>query len=408
MAKLAKYLPEFGWDATVLSVPTDHVSLRDDELAAEMAGISVIRVPRLLARAMPPVAAAKPQVSSADRAPTPMRSRTRSRLAKALLLPDPAVLWAIPATRAALRLADGFDAVLTTAPPFSTHLVGDALARRRGLPWVAEYRDNWTPNKLYSRSAPGQWFNRRLERRFLTAASAVVVVSDAAARELFSAFPVVEGKLHIARNGYDPDDLPPPAPRATEFEIAYAGSLEARRDPRPFFAALARFADLRPEAGATLRLHLMGWVVDWALDAARAAIGEDRVVFDGLLSHREALARASRAALLLGITTRMEAGGAGLTSKLFEYLGLQRPILMLAPAGPASQLIAQSGCGLAVEPDDVEAIVGALSQLFDEWQSGTERIASADVLRGLTRRATAEAVAAALDAATPSALRSAR
>jgi glycosyltransferase involved in cell wall biosynthesis len=402
VAKLAKYLPDFGWEATVLSVPFDHVVLRDDELAREMGELRVVRVPRLLARTMPPVPA--PDVrpaegdATADGAAHPYR-RNGLRLQSKLLVPDSAVLWALPASRRASAMAEQFDAVLTTAPPFSTHLVGDALSRRHGLPWVAEYRDNWTTNPLYRRARPIQWFNRRLERRFLSRAQAIVVVSEAAAEEMRAAFPDAAARIHVARNGFDPDDLPPRAARPAVFEIAYAGSLEARRDPRPFFAALAALIAQRPEIGESIHLHLMGWVVDWAIEAARAAIGRDRVQFDGLLSHREALERASRAAVLLGITTRMEAGGAGLTSKLFEYVGLGRPVLMLAPEGPARQLVRESGCGLGADPDDVEAIADAVGVLFDEWRLGTERAAPPDAIARLTRRATAESVASALDAA---------
>lgn len=413
IAKLAKYLPEFGWDPTILTVPVDHVVLRDDELAAEMGGVPILRVPRLLARALPPVPnpdsrseAAQGAVPSSggstpatgERSPRPYGRRSRLRLGGKMLVPDAAVLWALPASRRAAAIADEFDAVLTTAPPFSTHLVGNDLARRHGIPWVAEYRDNWTTNPLYRRAAPIQWFNRRLERRFLSAAQAVVVVSEAAADELRSAFPEVGGKIYVARNGFDPDDLPPRGVRPAIFEIAYAGSLEARRDPRPFFRAVAQLTEQRPEIRDAIHLHLMGWVVDWAIEAAHEVLGKDRVAFDGLLSHREALERASRAAVLLGITTRMEAGGAGLTSKLFEYVGLRRPVLMLAPEGPARQLVRDSGCGLGADPDDVEAMASALGQLFDEWRSGAERVAPDEFVAGLTRRATAGSVAAALDA----------
>jgi glycosyltransferase involved in cell wall biosynthesis len=402
VAKLAKYLPEFGWEVTILSVPVDHVVLRDDQLAAEIDGVPVVRVPRFLSRVAPPN-------SSADHAtkrhpagsgvPGPMARGTRARAADKLLWPDPGILWALPAARRAAALADQFDAVLTTAPPFSTHLVGDRLARRQGVPWVAEYRDNWTVNPLYRRIAPGQWVNRRLERRFLQAAGAVVAVSEAAAAEMGNAFPEVAARLYVAANGYDPDDLPPEAPRPTEFEIVYTGSLPLRRDLGPFFTALARLIEERPEFGQALRLRIVGWVRERWLEAAQAAIGPERVSFDGLVSHREALVRASRSAVLLGITTRGEAGGAGLTSKLSEYLGLRRPVLMLAPDGPARMLVEASGAGLVAEPDDTAAIAAAISRLFDEWRAGTERQADAETLRRLTRRDTARAVAEALDRA---------
>jgi glycosyltransferase involved in cell wall biosynthesis len=224
-----------------------------------------------------------------------------------------------------------------------------------------------------------------------------VVVSDAAAVELGEAFPGIASRLHVAPNGYDPDDLPEPAPRPALFEITYAGSLYERRDPSPFLAALAGLMAASPQMREATRLRLMGRVEGRIVEEARASIGAERVVFDGLLPHRETLSRASRAAVLLGITTSAEAGGAGFTSKIFEYLGLQRPVLMLAPAGPARDLVVRSGGGLVADPGDAPAISAALAQLFDEWAAGSERRSDPAVLAGLTRRATARAVAGALD-----------
>lgn len=402
VAKLAKFLPEFGWDPTILSVPTDHVLDRDEQLAAEMGAIPVVRVPRLLARLAPPATEIRSlETGSTARAAVPDKPslKLKHRIARAVLIPDSSLLWALPAARRAVAIVGGFDAVLTTAPPFSTHLIGNRVARSCGLPWVAEYRDNWTVNPLFERGRAAGWLNRRLEKRCLAAASAVVVVSDAAAAEMQEAFPGIALRLHVARNGYDPDDLPEPGPRPALFEIAYAGSLDERRDPRPFLAALVHLTAEFPEMRDAVRLRLMGRVADWVTEAAVTALGAERVTFDGLLPHREALARAAKAAVLLGITTRAEAGGAGFTSKLFEYLGLQRPVLMLAPAGPARDLVRRSGGGLVADPEDVSEIGFAIRQLFEEWAADAERHSDQTVLTGLTRRATAEAVAGALDAA---------
>ncbi len=150
----------------------------------------------------------------------------------------------------------------------------------------------------------------------------------------------------------------------------------------------------------TARLLLLGNVPSELTDAARNTLGPERVSYGGLVSHREALTRASSAAVLLGITTAAEAGGAALTSKLFEYLALRRPILMLAPPGPARTLVASSGAGVAADPDDVTAIMRAIEQLHEEWSQRTERRASDEVLARHTRAETARQVAAALDSAT--------
>lgn len=397
VAKLAKYLPEFGWQPTILTVPVDHAWATDDTLSDDLEGVDIVRVPRLLSRVAPPTTGQRRDGVRTPRQPV-TGGRVRTNLARRLLLPDRDILWALPAARRAATLADQFDAVLTTAPPFSTHLVGYWLSLRHHMPWVAEYRDNWSMNPLYRRGSLGQLANQTTEARFMARADAIVTVSEAAAAEVSDTFPSTVGKLHVAANGFDPNDLPTAAKHPEFFEIAYAGTLDERRDPRPFLEALRRLTLSAPGFTEAMRLRLMGNVSGWVSDAAVATAGQDHVSIDGLLPHREALARAARSAILLGITTRAEAGGVGLTSKLFEYLGLRRPVLMLAPPGPARSLVEDLGAGQTADPDDVEGIARAVGKLYEEWRSGSERTASPDRLEPLTRRTTAACVAIALDA----------
>jgi glycosyltransferase involved in cell wall biosynthesis len=398
VAKLAKYLPEFGWKPTILTVPVDHAWATDDTLLNDLDGVEIVRVPRLLSRVVPPTTGNSREATSGRRHPV-AGGRVRTNVAQRLLLPDRDILWALPAARRAARLAGPFDAVLTTAPPFSTHLVGYWLSLRHHLPWVAEYRDNWSMNPFYRRGTVLQRLNRATERRLLARADGIITVSEAAAGEIERAFPSTAGKLSVAMNGFDPDDLPFAAARPEFFEIAYMGTLDERRDPRPFIEALRLAVASDPEFSRTLRVSFVGNVAMWAADAATGALGQSRVRVHGILPHREALTRAAGAAVLLGITTRAEAGGAGLTSKLFEYLGLRRPVLMLAPPGPARSLVTDLEAGEAADPDDVEAIRDAVLRLYDGWRSGCERTAPEGKLDSLTRRTTAARVSAALDAA---------
>jgi len=404
VAKLTKYLPEFGWQPTVLTVPLDHAWALDVTLADALGGTPVIRVPRLLRGLIAPnsrgersVAGASP--SAANESATPPWRRLVTRLAAGLLVPDRDLLWAVPAARAAARLAGDFDVIMTTAPPFSTHLAGAWAGGRTATPWVAEYRDNWTMNPHYRRGPVRGWIEREAERRVLRRAAVVIAISEPAASEIATAIPSVADRIMVAANGFDPDDMPRPSGLPSRFEIVYAGTLDGRRDPRPLLTALAN--RMRDDAtfASVVSLRLIGNVAPWVAAAARDALGANRVRVDGLLPHREALEAAAGAAVLLGITTHAEAGGAGLTSKLFEYLGLRRPILMLAPAGPARTLVTTLEAGETAEPDDPEGISSAVGRLYDRWRHGTERIVPADALEGLTRRETARRVAVALGAA---------
>jgi glycosyltransferase involved in cell wall biosynthesis len=99
----------------------------------------------------------------------------------------------------------------------------------------------------------------------------------------------------------------------------------------------------------------------------------ERVELLGDVSRRRSLElqRDSEALLLL----IPESGGRGkgvLTGKIFEYLAAERPILAVVPTeGAAARLIDDTGAGIVVAPDDVDAIRDALDDLHRRWQAGS-------------------------------------
>ena len=99
----------------------------------------------------------------------------------------------------------------------------------------------------------------------------------------------------------------------------------------------------------------------------------DRVELLGDVSRRRSLElqRDSEALLLL----IPESGGRGrgvLTGKIFEYLAAERPILAVVPAdGAAAHLVRDTGAGVVVASDDVEAMRGALLDLHRRWREGS-------------------------------------
>ncbi len=60
------------------------------------------------------------------------------------LVPDENVSWNLTAIPAAIRIVkrEQIDVVVTTSPPSSVHLVGAAVKRATGIPWVADLRDS--------------------------------------------------------------------------------------------------------------------------------------------------------------------------------------------------------------------------------------------------------------------------
>lgn len=287
-----------------------------------------------------------------------------------LLVPDESVTWNLTAIPAAIRIArrHGIDAVLTTSPPGSVHLVGAAVKRATGARWLADLRDSIVAHphrrgesaavRLKERTAGG------VARLVARSADAVSCVSEAIAEEVRSLAP--RGPVVTIPNGCDFDDFAGLAYRPGErFRITHTGSFFGKRDPRPFLQALH---DSGLDAVARFLGDFRSADREWA---AELGLG-DRLELIPYAPRVESLElqRDSDALLLL----IPEAGGRGkgvLSGKVFEYLASGRPILAAVPPdGAAAELIRETGAGVVVPPDDVDALKAALVELERRFRDG--------------------------------------
>ena len=298
-------------------------------------------------------------------------SRQARLFARRLLVPDENVSWNLTAIPAAVRIArrEEIDAVVTTSPPGSVHLVGAAVKRATGARWVADLRDSLVAHPHRRAESMAVRAKEKTEagvaRLVARYADAIVTVSEAISGEAEAWRPA--GRVVTIANGCDFDDFAGLEYRpGKRFRITHTGSFFGRRDPRPFLTALAE-----SETDAVAR-----FVGDFRPADSEWAEGlglGDRLELHPYGSRRLALElqRDSEALLLL----IPEAGGRGrgvLSGKVFEYLAAERPILAAVPPnGAAAELIRETGAGIVAPPDDVEALRAALESLESRWRAGS-------------------------------------
>jgi hypothetical protein len=156
--KFARFLLAQGWDVRVVAARSDAPATLPLEIPAERVlhtgwtdvDARLDRLLRLDRRRAP----ASPAAGVAPVA-APRRDGLRRRLgalrAALLHVPDNRIAW-LPE---ALGRADTFlgawrpDVVYASAPPVTTLLVARHLAKRYGVPWIAEFRDLWIDNPYY-------------------------------------------------------------------------------------------------------------------------------------------------------------------------------------------------------------------------------------------------------------------
>jgi hypothetical protein len=102
----------------------------------------------------------------------------------------------------------------------------------------------------------------------------------------------------------------------------------------------------------------------------RLQLGE-WVRFVDTIPHAEALRRERTAHVLLLIKHADLRYNGLVPGKLYEYVGLARPILALVPPGEARELVASLRRGEAVPPDDMAGISLAIEKMYDRHRAGT-------------------------------------
>jgi glycosyltransferase involved in cell wall biosynthesis len=286
-----------------------------------------------------------------------------------VVVPDlGAVTWLPFALPAALRLAreERFDCVLTTSPPQSAHVVGLAL-KRRGVCWIADFRDGWTfePQQLPWLTPAQAWADRGLEGRVASRADAVTGVTAPIADDLRRRFGV---EVSLLRNGFDPEEegaqdgdrlLDP-----DRHSLVHTGRMAAAlRSPKPLLDALRRLRGEAPEVAERLEVVFAGPLSE----EERRMLGDGELAglvrSLGSLERDRALRLQRQADSLLVLTEGTRRSVA--TGKLYEYLAAGRPILVLGEETDAARVVAEAGAGFAAPADDPVAIGAALRRLVE-------------------------------------------
>ncbi|HTU02722.1 MAG TPA: glycosyltransferase [Candidatus Sulfotelmatobacter sp.] len=394
--KFAKYLPASGWSPVVLTVRESayesYLAL-DPSLAARLpAGIPTVRT-RVL-RGLTPLLALRAGLKAklrghealapapAPSAPTNGASRSRlqalkDRITDCFEIPDEEMGWLLPGTlRGLIALRrERADAVYATGRPWTGLVIGLLVARLSGRPFVADFRDPWITNPFRLPCSP---FRERLEARLESAvirgARLVIANTDALRDEFRARFPLERPEKFVSLlNGFDPDDFPAAAPPpAGPVTLVHTGFLYLKRDPRTFLEAVARLLASGAVPATDLRLRFVGPVeLPYGLEAMASQAGLEQVLeLTGRVPYAESLANLRRAhALLLlqpGTTTQVP-------SKLFEYIGMQKPILAISPPeGATGLLVRRHDLGEVADPDDVPGMAEALARLYRRCRQGGE------------------------------------
>ena len=374
-ARFCRYLPELGIQPVVLTVdPRYYATL--DRSYAPAADIEVIRTNsfgnpldwygKAVARWRGIQANASPTVSvdapGRDGGKPSVSDRLRRNLLVMLQTPDRYWGWYWHSVRAGTTFVRRCkpEAIISSAPPWTSHLVARGIHRKTGIPWIADFRDPWTLSPW--REPLPDWidrFERRLERSVIQEATRVLCVASEIADEFRREYPEISGdKFVTITNGIEGEfALPKASPSRARRVVLHLGSLYGDRRIQPFLQAVVDLARTGAVNLECLRFLFVGLIDSQIVREASQEMsyleqfGAIELRAPVPYEEGQRLLASSDLLLLFQGNNRVT-----VPAKLFEYLTTGKPILAIAKPGSLTRLVSESNLGLWADSEDVNAI----------------------------------------------------
>jgi len=381
--KFAKYLPQYGYRPIIITPRHGTAPYYDTGLLQDVPPEAEV----IFTNTLEPFALYNKLQGKKKDAPVPVGMigltekkslfhRFAAYLRANLFVPDGRVGWVPYAQKAALkRIAFGdIDIIITTGPPHSTHLAGLAIAKKTGIPWIADLRDPWTTiyyNETLPRTKKTQAKDLALERKVLASASAILVTSPGLAEELA---PYAK-KINLLYNGYDADDLPTTRPLPyPSFTLAHVGNYFPSMEAPGLVDALVQLCKEIPSFAADFKLRFTG-LLDPAVEAhlRQAGLGANMVV-QSPVPHALAVEEMSKASVLLIVLSALTKAKGNVPGKIFEYLATGLPILAIGDSDSgAAAVLEQAGRPSLLPHADGVRIYEMLKYMYETWVANNKQ-----------------------------------
>ena len=359
-ANFARTLPSLGWLPVVLSARESIYEYLDREAAA----------------LWPP----EVEIVRAFGLDSSRHLAIRRQYWSGTATPDKYLTWLIPAVAKGLQLIrmQRPQLIWSTYPVATSHWVASILARRSGLPWVADFRD---PAQFhYDSELPISKLAAYVDRRTVEQANCLVFTTERSRALYRKQYPTLESeRTTVIENGYDEALYEsivashvrvPPASNG-HVRLLHSGALYGQgRDPTSLIRAVELVHQRLSTQGRKVTLSFRGITPFTAQQGLITNAGAKPYV-ESLprLSFRQAFAEMFTSTVL--VLLQQELFDHQVPGKAYEYIASGRPIVAVtSETGATADLLRRVGSTLVVPDGDVGAIAEAIERAIELPERG--------------------------------------
>ena len=296
-------------------------------------------------------------------------------------IPDARKFWIKPSVKYLKKYItlNKIDAIITTGPPHSLHLIGQQLKKELGVKWISDFRDPWTEIDYFHQlplSNKSKRKHNQLEKKVLEDSDAVLVIGKTM-KEKFSSH---SKNIHVITNGFDSDSNLKETNLVldSKFTITHIGMMNSDRNPKLLWKVLSEICKENEKFKNNLEIKLIGKIADEVKEAINNFNFE--VSYIDYLPHKKVKEYQQKAQVLLLAVNNVPSAKGIITGKIFEYLQAKRPILAIGPEnGDLSEIINETKAGVIVDFKNKERLKFELLKLYSEFKNKSLKVNSINI-----------------------------
>ena len=404
--KFVKYLPEFGWTPYVCTPENPSFINLDETLIKEVPkDTNVLKIPIWEPYNLFGKLKGKNEIHEKELDIVKTKSITNKMalwVRGNIFIPDPRKFWVRPVVKRlkAYIKEEKIDALITTGPPHSIHLIGWRLKKATGINWLADFRDPWTEWDIldsFYMTPLARWYNRYLEKKVLTNADSVVAIGN-----IFAGYLERLGakNAQVITNGFDPSDFTLPSEHKKSptdiFTIRHIGTIDEFRDPTPFLKAVSEIIREGKIKADTVRVEFYGNVKNNLVhEVAGDPMLSGVVHFKGYVPHHEVFPLYQSSDVLLLVLAHTHNAQHNIPGKLFEYLASGAAVFGIGdPEGETSKILRETGRGTVKSWKDID---GAKQWLLENLTNKKDKKNDLGQIKSYSRKNLTEKLASVLN-----------
>lgn len=323
----------------------------------------------------------------------PRPARVPKFLLSPFEFPDHEWGWYYPAIRTLARMlrAERFPVILSTAPPWTSHLIARHIKNTQRIHWIADFRDSWTSDTWHSVPRWHKYLARKLEAGCVRDADLVLCVTNGIRDQFVRRFRGMDASKFVTlTNGFDGvSTAAHKIERTKPITFLHLGELYAGRRIDALCQAVQDLLRRGRLKIGDVKLLFVGpsdsTIIEAATRIAPELIQNNVLEFRPRVNFLEGQQILKSADVLLVI----QGNHGGVSAKFFEYLQTGKPVFAIAREGDLTQIISDTHCGVWARYDDsaeiAEKFLAALD-LPDRSAEEIDRVAGSYHFRFLAKR----------------------